>query len=82
MGCPVICSRIEGNVDIVEDGKTGLIFEVKSETELYSKMQFAIYNVSLLNEYAVTLRRHIEEHYDQPVVQSLLHNKYLQLLEK
>lgn len=82
MGCPVICSRIEGNVDIVEDGKTGLIFEVKAAAALYDKMQFALDNQDILHGYAGTLRRHIEEHFDQPIVHRFLHERYLQLLGK
>ena len=82
MGCPVICSRIEGNVDIVEDGKTGLIFEVKDAAALYDKMQSALDNQDILHGYAGTLRRHIEEHFDQPIVHRFLHERYLQLLGK
>ena len=37
MDCPVICSAIEGNIDIVENEKTGLIFEVKDETAFTGK---------------------------------------------
>ena len=82
MGCPVICSRIEGNIDIVEDGKTGLIFEVKNVAALYDKLLFALDSHSVLRGYAATLRRHIEEHFDQPIVHRFLHERYLELLGK
>lgn len=82
MLCPVICSRIDGNIDIAEHGTTGLIFEVKDEESLYSQLKFAIDNPALIREYAATLRRHIEEHFDQPVVHALMQKRYLQLLEK
>lgn len=82
MGCPVICSRIEGNIDIVEDRKTGLIFEVKDAAALYEKLFFALDNHPVLQEYAATLRKHIEEHFDQPIVHLFLHERYLQLLGK
>ncbi|MEI9806564.1 MAG: glycosyltransferase [Bacteroidota bacterium] len=39
MLCPVICSRIEGNVDIVEHGKTGLIFEVMNQAGLQQRLE-------------------------------------------
>lgn len=80
MGCPIICSRIEGNIDIVEHEKTGLIFEVKNEELLLNQMQYAIKNPSILKKYAQALRQHIEQHFDQPIIHSLLHKKYLELL--
>lgn len=80
MHCPVICSRIEGNIDIVEDEKTGLIFEVKNEDSLYKRLEFALANPSLLEEYAQQLRKRIEQYYDQPILHSLIHQKYLALL--
>lgn len=80
MGCPVICSRIDGNVDIVEHSSTGLIFEVKNEEELFQQMQYALDNPLVLQQYAKTLRHHIEQHFDQPKVHSLLREKYMELL--
>lgn len=80
MYCPIICSRIEGNIDIVEHQQTGLIFEVKNEDELFRQMKYAIENPSLIKQYAVTLRQHIEQHFDQPIVHSLLKKKYSELL--
>lgn len=80
MGCPIICSRIEGNVDVVEHEKTGLIFEVKNEEQLLSQMQYAIKNPAIQVQYAQVLRQHIEQHFDQPIVHSLLRKRYLELL--
>jgi len=80
MLCPIICSRIEGNIDIVEHQKTGLIFEVKNEEELFGQMEYALKNPALLQQYAKVLRKNIEQHFDQPIVHSLLRNIYLELL--
>lgn len=80
MECPVICSRIDGNVDIVEHSSTGLIFEVKNEEELFQQMQYALNNPLVLQQYAKTLHQHIEQHFDQPQVHSMLRKKYLELL--
>ncbi|MBK7680954.1 MAG: glycosyltransferase family 4 protein [Chitinophagaceae bacterium] len=80
MGCPVICSRIDGNIDIVKHQQTGLIFEVKNEDELYSQLKYALENPAILHQYATTLRQQIEQYFDQPIVHSLLHKKYLERL--
>jgi glycosyltransferase involved in cell wall biosynthesis len=82
MNCPVICSDIDGNIDIVDHKKTGLIFEVRNENDLYIKMKYAIDNPSLIKQYAFELRHNIEQHFDQPVVHHFLQERYLQLLEK
>jgi glycosyltransferase involved in cell wall biosynthesis len=80
MHCPIICSRIEGNIDIVEHGKTGLLFEVKNENELFQQMKYALDNPALLQQNAIALRRQIEQHFDQPIVHSFLLKKYRELL--
>ncbi|MBK8698240.1 MAG: glycosyltransferase [Saprospiraceae bacterium] len=79
-GCPIICSRIDGNIDIVEHAVTGLLFEVKNEEALFQQMQYALDNPAVLQQFAKTLRHHIEQHFDQPVLHSLLRKKYLELL--
>lgn len=80
MYCPLICSRIEGNVDIVQHGKTGLLFEVKNEKELQEKLEYALANPVLMKEYAVNLRQRLEQYFDQPIIHRELKKKYLELL--
>lgn len=82
MGCPVICSRIEGNIDIVDDGQTGLIFEVQNALSLEGKLRFALANPGQLKEYASKLRKKIEQQFDQRFVHESLKNKYLELLSE
>lgn len=80
MGCPIICSSIDGNTDIVRHRETGLLFEVKNEEALLGQMQSAIKEPAALKGMADQLLLQIQTHYDQRVVQSFLHEKYLQLL--
>ena len=80
MHCPIICSRIEGNIDIVDDATTGLLFEVKNGEELGRKMEYALENPELMNQYASALRAKIEQHFDQPAVHRQLLARYQQLL--
>jgi glycosyltransferase involved in cell wall biosynthesis len=82
MNCPVVCSIIEGNVDIVEDKKTGKLYKVKDEAELKEKLKFAITNPELVKQYATELRKKIEENFDQPVVHRAIREKYLELLSE
>lgn len=82
MNCPVICSRIDGNVDIAEHKKTGLLFEVKNKQDIYETMEFAINNPVLLKQYAAQLRINIEHYFNQPIVHQLLLQRYRELLNK
>jgi glycosyltransferase involved in cell wall biosynthesis len=82
MSCPIICSRIEGNIDIVEHKTTGLIYEVKNENELFSAMQYAISHPAEIKKFAANLRLHIEKYFDTPILHSFLKKRYLELLEK
>lgn len=80
MGCPIICSAIDGNTDIVQQGKTGLLFEVMNEQELVKQLQRAINEPAVMKTMADQLLHNIQTYYDQRVVQQFLHQKYLQLL--
>jgi glycosyltransferase involved in cell wall biosynthesis len=80
MGCPVICSRIEGNIDIVEHQKTGLLFAVKSEEDLLIQLEYGLANRDILKEYAQSLKDKVEAYFDQPVLHGLIRKKYLELL--
>ncbi|MEQ1676262.1 MAG: glycosyltransferase family 4 protein [Chitinophagaceae bacterium] len=82
MLCPVICSRIDGNIDIVTHNKTGLIAEVKNEEALFQQMKYAIENPAIIKQFAATLRQQIEQYFDQPIVHSLLRKRYFELLGK
>jgi glycosyltransferase involved in cell wall biosynthesis len=82
MGCPIVCSRIEGNIDIVEDKRTGLIFEAKNETDLIEKLTFALEHRDLMKSYAVELQKKIITNFDQGLVHELIKNKYLELLSE
>ena len=80
MLCPVICSRIAGNIDIIEHEKTGILFEPESETSLTQALVYAFDHPFILNSCAKALRRKIEEQFDQHVLQEKIISKYKELL--
>lgn len=82
MLCPVICSRIAGNVDVVEHEITGLLFEAKNENELFQQLEKALINPQVLKQYAKNLRLKIEQYFDQSALHAQLRKKYLELLAK
>ncbi|MEO8405495.1 MAG: glycosyltransferase family 4 protein [Chitinophagaceae bacterium] len=82
MYCPVIASRIEGNVDIVDHEKTGLLFGVMNEKELLQKLEQSLAQPALMKEYANNLRQKIEQYFDQKMVHRKMKERYLELLNK
>jgi glycosyltransferase involved in cell wall biosynthesis len=82
MECPVVCSRIEGNIDIVDDGQTGIIFEVRNAKSLEEKLRFSLQQPEQLKIFSRALRNKIEQQFDQRFVHESLKNKYLELLSE
>jgi glycosyltransferase involved in cell wall biosynthesis len=82
LNCPVVCSRIEGNIDIVDDQQTGLICEVRNAASLEEKLRFALANPVKMKEFAASLRQKIEQQFDQRFVHESLKNKYLELINE
>ena len=81
MQCPIICSAIPGNVDIVEDGVTGRLFPVGDVEALGHQIRAAIEHPARNMEMAATLRTFIENRFDREVIHSELRRRYLALLE-
>ncbi len=82
MNCPVLCSRIEGNIDIVDDAKTGIIFEVRNAASLEEKLRYALEHPEELKCYATNLQQRIRQQFDQRFVHESLKKKYLELLSE
>jgi len=82
MGLPVICSKIEGNVDMVTDGKTGLLFEKQDAADLLKKWLFALENRSALEKMGLALQQLIRQNFDRSIVWKAMHTQYLNLVSK
>jgi glycosyltransferase involved in cell wall biosynthesis len=81
MECPVVCSRIEGNVDVVDHEINGLVFESQNENALEEKLNQALAQPAVMRNYSAKLRLKIEQYFDQRYVHEQLKKRYLQLLE-
>lgn len=74
MKLPVICSKIAGNVDIVQDNKTGLIFNSGNVEELKNAIEFALTHQNKMAEMAGDLQKIIFADYQHTAVwQKILH---------
>ncbi|MBL0272543.1 MAG: glycosyltransferase family 4 protein [Chitinophagaceae bacterium] len=82
MGCPIVCSAIEGSVDIVTDKETGLLFEPRNPDDLLEKLKWALSQPEEMKKKAANLRKKIEEKFSQPYLHGCIREKYIELLNK
>ena len=81
MGCPIICSSIEGNIDVVTNAETGLLFRPKDEVDLLEKLKCALSHTDEMKKYAINLRSKIEKYFKFKFNPSLyLYKKYSKIL--
>lgn len=65
MGLPVICSHITGNIDIVANNETGLIFDSGNELQMLKLLQYALLHPQHMQEMAKKLQQQVRENYRQ-----------------
>jgi glycosyltransferase involved in cell wall biosynthesis len=65
MGLPIICSQITGNIDIVANNESGLIFEHGNEQQMLSLLQYAVTHPQHMQEMADRLQLQIRKDYRQ-----------------
>jgi glycosyltransferase involved in cell wall biosynthesis len=65
MELPIICSRIAGNVDIVSDKQTGLIFDAANETQMGQQVEYAINHPNEMQAMAASLQQIIKKDYER-----------------
>jgi glycosyltransferase involved in cell wall biosynthesis len=65
MGLPVICSHIAGNIDIITNNETGLIFESANEQQMLKLLQYALLHPQHMQAMAKKLQQQVRENYRQ-----------------
>ena len=65
MGLPVVCSHITGNIDIVTNNETGLIFDKGNEQQMLKLLQYALLHPQHMQTMAKKLQLEIQENYPQ-----------------
>lgn len=65
MECPIVCSNIVGNTDIVTNNNTGLLFESKNIRDLIDKIIFALENKTIIKDYSENLKNEIDGKYSK-----------------
>lgn len=65
MELPVICTCIAGNIDIITNNETGLIFETGNELELLNRLQYAFTHPQHMQTMAKKSQQEIRKNYQQ-----------------
>jgi len=74
-GLAIVATRIGGVTDLVQDSRTGLLYDVNDASQLAEKMKILLGNRNLRVEIGRRARRHVLCHYDFESIAS----KYMQL---
>lgn len=80
MRCPVICSRITGNVDIVKDGETGWLFEKADVATMLDAMRQSLDDRSRAEQMAARLHTEVVTWYERGAFHELLYQEYMRLI--
>lgn len=75
-GRPVIASRTGGIVDIISDGKTGLLFEPGNQEDLEEKLETIISNKNLPKSMGIEARKYVKKHHSPERHYDLLMSAY------
>ncbi len=81
MKLPIICSQIPGNIDIVADEITGLIFEKGNENQLEEKINYALSNKEEMDRMAEILFIKIRNYYPREHIWEQILFAYKNLLK-
>ena len=82
ISCPVICSDIPGNREIIEHKKTGLVYPVKNVAALREAMEFAYVKRELMQQYAENLNNAVKDKFDRKVLHQQILREYYRLWDE
>jgi glycosyltransferase involved in cell wall biosynthesis len=80
MQLPIICSTIEGNIDIVTHQQTGLLFEKRNEQQIQQQIEFALANKDAMQKMTATLHQIVQNDYRRENIWQNVLEQYKTLL--
>ncbi|MEO6949924.1 MAG: glycosyltransferase family 4 protein [Ginsengibacter sp.] len=80
MKLPIICSKIVGNIDIVQDGVTGLLFNVQNESSFKKTIEQALDNPEKSKEMTSQLYQTIVANFERNDYRKKMYDEYISLL--
>lgn len=80
MRCPIVCSAIPGNIDIVENNVTGLTFPVGDAKALKEVLQRALWEEAMMRQMTTNLREIVAQRFERNTIHQALFEKYQTLI--
>jgi len=80
MSCPVVASRITGNIDLINHMETGLLHEKADIVTLKKELEFAINHPEKMQELSFNFKVVIKNTFARKKMQKLIFNEYQKLL--
>lgn len=80
MGVPTVGTKINGLIDAVDNGKTGILVSVRDEKSLFNAFRKLLDDPELSIKMGNSARERCVKKYDSNIVNKLLVGEYLQLL--
>ena len=81
ISCPIVCSDIPGNTDLVTHQKTGLVFPVKDRQALKEALEFAFVKKERMYGFADQLYKEVVLKYNRPRLHRAILENYQRLLQ-
>lgn len=81
MACPIVASKITGNVDIIQHGTNGLLFEKGNIDSLVSSVMVIVEDKQLRQRMKIDLAKKIVKYFSRKRVQEEVYVNYLRLLQ-
>lgn len=81
ISCPIICSDIPGNTDLVDHQKTGLVFPVKDKQALQEALEFAFVKKEKMYSFADDLYKKVALKYNRRRLHQAILENYQRLLQ-
>jgi len=82
MKCPVVCSDIVGNNEIVTHNVNGILHKSQDEDALYEAVVFALNNYEYMKQMAVNLHHDMVTYYDRYALYELYIKHYKELIRE
>ena len=82
MKCPVVCSDIVGNNEIVTHEVNGILHRSQDENSLYEAVRFALNNKAHMGQLALKLYHDMATYYNRYTIYELYIKEYKELVEQ
>jgi glycosyltransferase involved in cell wall biosynthesis len=80
-GCPVVATKVSGNIDVISSNKNGILIPPKSPKEMADAISFLLDNDDVRRKFGAAARRTIEERYTWNVISDKMLKCYESLIE-